>query len=349
MDSIFAIIVSSEFERTIQMTFTDLQAAIPTLSQYQIEQISAQVARYMKLNEELMNTRPEVCPICGESEVRFIKKGVQAGKQRYQCKGCGHKFTYDTKQITSNSHQPVDSWITVIEDTLSMAPINETAGKIAVCHETAFNMRHKLLAYLESMINTFALLDELIEADETYVPESQKGIKCVDRKPRKHGEGTTKRGLSNEQYCVCVATDRNDNLVATCVNRAKPSGNDLVNALSAHIVPQSVLLCDGATAYNKLADKLECKKIELVGHESYDRLYHLNTVNSLHSRIKAMFRQFRGVASKYLNRYLALFTVIVSFAKCTITESADDLRRSLSAMRENVTYISSQSEGLLAI
>ena len=331
------------------MTFTDLQAVIPELSPYQIDQISAQVARYMKLNEELRNTRPTVCPICRRADVRFIKKGIQASKQRYQCKGCGRKFTYDTKQITSNSHQSTDSWITVIEDTLSMTSLDETAEKIGVCHETAFNMRHKLLAYMESMTESFALLDELVEADETYILESQKGVRCVDRKPRKHGEGATKRGLSNELYCVCVATDRNNNLAATCVNRAKPSSDDLVNALASHIVPQSVLLCDGATAYNKLADTLESKKVELVGHESYDRLYHLNTVNSLHSRIKAMFRQLCGVASKYLNRYLALFTVIVSCVKYTVAESADNLRRALSAVREPVTYISSQTEGLLAL
>ncbi len=52
-------------------------------------------------------------------------------------------------------------------------------------------------------------MDELVEADETYVIESQKGTKCEDRKPGKHGAGATKRGLSHEQYCVCVATDRN--------------------------------------------------------------------------------------------------------------------------------------------
>ena len=171
------------------MTFTDLQAVIPELSPYQIDQISAQVARYMKLNEELRNTRPTVCPICRRADVRFIKKGIQASKQRYQCKGCGRKFTYDTKQLTSNSHQSADSWITVIEDTLSMTSLDETAEKIGVCHETAFNMRHKLLAYMESMTESFALLDELVEADETYILESQKGVRCVDRKPRKHGEG----------------------------------------------------------------------------------------------------------------------------------------------------------------
>lgn len=331
------------------MTLTDLQTALQGLNPYQIVQISSQVAEYLKLNDELKQTRPSICPVCNSRDARFIKKGFQAKKQRYQCKDCGSKFAYDTKQITSHSHQPVEAWVTVIEDTLSLTPLDKTAEKIAVCHETAFNMRHKLLAFMEIVNNSAALLDELVEADETYVLESQKGIKCETRSPRKHGEGATKRGISNEQYCVCVASDRNHNLVATCVNRAKPSGEDLINALSSHIHPQSVLLCDGATAYNRLAEQLKCKKVELVRHESYDRVFHLNTVNSLHSRIKEMLRQFRGVASKYLNRYLALFTIIASTAKSTLAELTDHLHHTLASLREHVTYASSQTNGLLLI
>lgn len=331
------------------MTAGELQAAITELSPYQIEQITAQIVKYLNLNEELKDTRPTVCPRCGRSDVQFIKKGIHGGKQRYQCKGCGRKFNYDTEQITAHSHQSIDAWITVIEDTLSLKALDETAKKINVCHETSFNMRHKLLAFLETMTESEVVLDELVETDETYVVESQKGIKCEDRKPRKHGEGATKPGLSHEQYCVCVATDRDNHVCAVCVNRAKPSGDDIVKALSAHIAPESVLLCDGATTYNKLTELLQCKKVELKGHDSYDRVYHLNTVNNQHSRIKEMLRQFRGVASKYLNRYLALFTTIASYAKFSLAESADDLRRSLSTIRKHVTYSSSQKSGLLSL
>ena len=106
-------------------------------------------------------------------------------------------------------------------------------------------MRHKLLAYLETMIETAKPPDELVETDETYVTESQKGVKCKNRKPRKHGESASKRGLSNEQYCICVVTDRNKNVFAKCVNRAKPSSEDIIKALSAHVSRKSVLLCDG--------------------------------------------------------------------------------------------------------
>ena len=68
---------------------------------------------------------------------RVIKsKGILRGKQRFQCKSCGRKFTCDTKQLTSNSHQPMESWIVVLEDTLSLASLDSTADKIGVCHTT---------------------------------------------------------------------------------------------------------------------------------------------------------------------------------------------------------------------
>ena len=81
-----------------------------------------------------------------------------------------------------------------------MKPLDENAENIGVYHETAFNMRHKLLMFVKSMIGTGALLVELVEADEIYVIviESQKGIKCTDKKPRRHGESASKRGLSNK-------------------------------------------------------------------------------------------------------------------------------------------------------
>lgn len=41
------------------MTLTDLQTAIEGLNPYQIDQVAAQVTKYMKLNDELKQTRPD--------------------------------------------------------------------------------------------------------------------------------------------------------------------------------------------------------------------------------------------------------------------------------------------------
>ncbi len=92
-----------------------------------------------------------------------------------------------------------------------------------------------------------------------------------------------------------------------------------------------------------------CEKVSLVGHESYNKVYHLNTVNSLHSRFKEIMRKFRGVASKYLNRYAALFSLIAMAAEHSATEAADQVRRSLRSLRLPVTVESQKSWNILAI
>lgn len=331
------------------MTSKELSKIATLLTSYQMDQIKAQVMRFLTLNDELEDTTPECCPVCKSVTARFIKKGKPQGKQQYLCKSCGHKFRYDANQITAHSHQPRESWVILIEDTLALESLDTTAARIHVTHATAFNMRHKLLTYLETIVDAAAPLEALIELDETYVVESQKGTPVLHREPRKHGEGASKRGISNEQFCICMATDRNGHMIAKCVNRARPSSEDLIAALGNHIATQSVLMCDGAASYNALAEHVQSKKVELMGHDSYDKVYHLNTVNSLHSRFKNMIRRFRGVASKYLNRYAALFNVVATYCTRTTQEAGDAIRHSLRTIRQHVTIESAKTLGLLEI
>ena len=137
-----------------KMTHRELQTMLKQLSKYQINQISQTTQRFLALNQELTEIEPDTCPCCGQQNAVFIRKGILRGKQRFQCKSCGRKFTYDTKQLTSNSHQPMESWIVVLEDTLSLASLDSTAEKIGVCHTTAFRMRHKLLIYMEEVVTS---------------------------------------------------------------------------------------------------------------------------------------------------------------------------------------------------
>lgn len=310
------------------MSESGLAAKMSGLTEYQVKQITAQVKEYLQLNRDLQDTTPQVCPFCKEHGL-FIKKGFSGRKQRYQCKCCGKKFTYDALQLTYWSHQAPDKWATLIEDTISLQPLIKVEEDLEVSHPTAQNMRHKLLVFLSENMGKMPILDEIIEADETFVVESRKGTPVLDRKPRKHGEGAQSRGISSEQLCVCIATDRNAHITAKCVNTARPTGEEIISAIGDSIGMDCVLLCDGNTAYNKLAEEKHCTKIELVGYQSYNKVYHLNTINGLHSQFKEMLRTYRGVASKYLNRYAAMFSTIASLVGSSIAEAGTKIRKML--------------------
>lgn len=108
-------------------------------------------------------------------------------------------------------------------------------------------------------------------------------------------------------------------------------------------------MCDGARSYNGLVEHTHSKKVELISQESYDKVYHLNTGNSFHSRFKDMMRQYRGVSTKYLNRYAALFTLLAQSIAISLQEAADRIRRTLTTLRQYVTINSAEALGLLEI
>ncbi|MNW27231.1 hypothetical protein D3C74_40210 [compost metagenome] len=82
------------------------------------------------------------------------------------------------------------------------------AEKLEIHTSIAFYWRHKILNALRSL--GFAKLRGIIESDETYFLESDKGKKdLTHRKPRKRGGKAKKRGISSEQISIVVAHDRN--------------------------------------------------------------------------------------------------------------------------------------------
>ena len=64
---------------------------------------------------------------------------------------------------------------------------------------------------------------------------------------------------------------------------------------------------------------------------------------------KEMLRTFRGVAAKDLNRYAALFALIVMSVECSVAEAADHVRCILQTLRLSVTIKSAKVLNILAI
>ncbi len=70
-------------------------------------------------------------------------------------------------------------------------------------------------------------------------------------------------------------------------------------------------MCDELKSYSVLEGLADCivKDINTVDGDGKG-FFNLNTVNNFHSFIKKRYNHYRGVATKYLNRYNALFTLV---------------------------------------
>ena len=130
----------------------------------------------------------------------------------------------------------------VILDTLNAVPLLQTAAQIDCSVDAVFNMRHKFLLLLDQLLfEQDEVMEGIVEIDETYFPDSTKGIKRTDgRKARKHGEPAEKRGLSEEKLCIFMGTNRIGCEVAQCVNRAKPSSQEVTEVFGTSIKEKSM-------------------------------------------------------------------------------------------------------------
>lgn len=225
---------------------------------------------------------------------------------------------YSAKTIMQNSHYERSVWADFIKDTVTRVSLDKSAEKFGFSHTTAFNMRHKvLMAIQDSLKDNPVELSGIVELDETFVLESQKGTRMpelADRPARKHGAKAQKPGISSEYVAICTGIQRDGGALAETVNRAKPSKAELESIFRGHIAEDTLILTDGLRSYSVLSRISGCSVVD-VNAESCKKALNLNTVNSLHSFIKESYEHYRGVATKYLNRYNALFSVMFRATK----------------------------------
>jgi len=307
--------------------------------------------RIVKVVDKVEDSRE--CPFCKASSI--LKNGCRKDMQRYKCKACGKSFTITTHNILSASHQSVEVWKDVLEDTLSGQSIDDTAERLGLSHQCVFFMRHKILMAMEKVQEDEpTVLGNVTEMDETYVLESRKGNEFdddSDRPPRKRGSKASKRGLSDEQICVCTGIERGGKSYLRTVNRAKPSNHELETVFSGHLEEGTMCLTDGLKGYKKVGSKLGCQVVDATAvhenpKEGEKAFFHINNVNSIHSSYKTMYHRYRGVATKYINRYNTMF----GYSYKITPEEIDELWRKILDVRLedwSVTIEETKSKGLL--
>jgi transposase-like protein len=244
------------------------------------------------------------CPHCGTAGA--VKRGRANGLRRYRCKACGKSFNALTGTPLARLRLK-ERWLDFTR-TLSVGDtVRGSAAQCEVAVTTAFRWRHR---FLKAVKTTTAPLRGIVAADETYLLDSRKGDRQLDRPPRKRGGKAAKRGLSREQVPVLVAADRSGATVTAVLPTVSASAIQAV--LEPAVSPDILLVTDGASYFPPAAVALGISHqalIQSAGERVRGEL-HIQTVNSRHQQIKGFLRAFRGIATKYLPNYLRWFHLI---------------------------------------
>lgn len=261
---------------------------------------------YKEIRDQLFTNTVQKCAHC--ESPNFIGWGIDKGLKRFKCKDCNRTFTEFSGTWISHLHHKdlVDRYVRLL---LTEKSVSKIAIELQISIQTAFDWRHKILSALNHVDK--GEFKEITESDETFFLHSNKGEKQSDRKPRKRGGRSKKRGISNEQVAVIVTADRNRELDLTVATMGRISKKDIADAIGNRVTDETILCTDSHASYKGFAldNNLDHHPIKAITKEYVkNKVYHIQHVNSIDSRLKPWINiKFKGVSTKYLQNYLTWF------------------------------------------
>lgn len=291
-----------------QMTAETLVERMKRIPEFILSRIVEILDAYDKESTIAEGILFERCPKCGVAHPRIIKGGkTSTGKQMFRCMDCQRRFTADYGSYSFYSHQSPEAWNELIKMTITGETLETISNVLGINIATAFRMRHKLMCSLEDE-EASARISDQAELDEKYLVKSHKGERMKHVAGKKRGTPSPKRGISHDQVCLLSGVQRGGGSYLRSFNMARPTSQEIMN-LHPHIEQKTYIWTDDCPSYNKLIAALESGSKVVSSYKDYDRVNHLNNVNSFHSLIERWYNKMGGVASKYINRYAALFNI----------------------------------------
>ena len=241
------------------------------------------------------------CPRCQGKQL--YRHGSKSGLQRFRCRACGRTFNSLTgTPLARLRHKK--KWLGFSDCMLDSCTVRQAAAKVGVAKNTSLRWRHRLLTLTKT--DRPACLNGIAEADETFLLESQKGARNLQRPARRRAGKASKRGISTEHVCILVARDRSGNTVDFVTGRGPVTAIQLKEHLRPVLSPDTLLVTDANKAYQAFAQQQDISHqyVNVSAGERVRGAVHVQNVNGYHSRFHKWLTGFNGVATHYLPNYL---------------------------------------------
>jgi len=291
-------------------TFARLFARLTLLNRHQRNEVlaalhpAAGLERIVALIDEI-RSRTRRCPECACEQCH--RHGHANDLQRFRCCRCGRTFN-DLTGTPLARLRLKGKWLDYLGALLDSQTVRAAAKRVGVHRNTAFRWRHRFLERVKD--DRPAQLTGIVEADEMFMLESQKGSRKLDRKARKRGGKASRRGISRELDCILVARDRSGQTIDAVTGRGALKLAQLTEHLLPRLAPQALLVTDANAAYQAFARKhcIAHRSVNLSAGErvrrSNEGAIHVQNVNAYHRRFREWLARFHGVASHRLPNYL---------------------------------------------
>jgi len=290
--------------------FSRLFAQLALLTRHQRQAVltalhpAAGLDRIVSLIDEIRSGTRR-CPRCACEQCH--RHGSANDLQRFRCCRCRRTFN-DLTGTPLARLRLKGKWLDYLGALLDSQTVRAAAKRVGVHRNTAFRWRHRFLERVKH--DRPAQLTGIVEADELFLLESQKGSRKLDRKARKRGGRASRRGISRKLDCILVARDRSGATIDAVTGRGALKPAQLTEHLLPKLDPQALLVTDANKAYQAFArtHRIAHRAVNLSAGErvrsSLEGAIHVQNVNAYHSRFCAWLARFHGVASHRLPNYL---------------------------------------------
>lgn len=263
--------------------------------------------RHRKVSEsgeaEMINSYdPAKCPYCASE--KFKKSGrTNSGVQRYMC-SCGKTFLPTTGTIFDGHRISISEWMEYCLNLFRHVSITADSWNNKNSLTTSRYWLQKLFLTLENVQDCVVLSDE-VWLDETFYRVRSEDVIRKDN-------GDRLRGISQNQICIGVATDKKHTLLLV-EGTGKPSQKKTAETFKNHIAPSSVLIHDKETAHKKLVNDLSLVSIAYASNDLKglpDKDNPMNPVNQVHNILKKFLNAHSGFDRANLQGFLNLFAFV---------------------------------------
>lgn len=307
------------------MDYQQILSAIRTLPEIeQIQLVNELTVKsvkqdYLSVRLEKLINKQVGCPHC--NSMKYYRYGKDKGSNRFMCKECKRTFTEHTGTWLAGLHKKrlVNDYLDMMHEQKSLDKIKSA---LQINKKTAFDWRHKILSSFQEVEKQD--FNGIIESDETFFLQSDKGNRNLKHKGRKRGGTSSKRGISSDQVAVIVTADRKGTIDLSVATMGRIEKKDIENAIGSRISKGAILCTDGHVSYKGFAKDGNLTQIVLranLKQHVKQGIYHIQNVNSLHNRIKKWIDlTFWGVSTKYLQNYMNWFRIEQTFKKSICAE-----------------------------
>lgn len=247
---------------------------------------------------------PGKCPFC--NSMAFKKNGyTNSGVQRYKCE-CAKTFLSTTGTIFDDHKLSISEWMEYCLNLFRHVSILADSWNNKNAFKTSRYWLEKLFLTLDGVQNDIVLSGD-VWLDETFYSVISDDIV-------RNKDGSKLRGLSNNQICIGVATDK-QNTIFQVEGTGKPSQKKTYDAFINHIASKSRLIHDKESAHKKLVTALALESITYASKDLkglLDKENPLYPINRAHAILKMFLNSHSGFDRENLQGYLNLFAIVTN-------------------------------------